>query len=172
MSCFNKNVAQLRPFATPAANFVVSPIARTASTGKLAPAIVGQMLPTQSKMVLERNPGAMGENGFGRLGSAGPLHPPGGKWQAAAPTDQHLSHSGGDAAILARLIRPRNDDLPAAAAKAFLNIRIEGDELVRLQDLLVRNQDGQLSPAEKADLESYLHVSAFLDLPSRFHGQG
>jgi hypothetical protein len=79
-------------------------------------------------------------------------------------TDQQLSHSGGDAAILARLIRPRNDDLPAAAAKTFLNIRIEGDELARLQDLLARNQDGELSPAEKADLESYLRVSAFLDL--------
>jgi hypothetical protein len=79
-------------------------------------------------------------------------------------TDQQLSRSGGDAAILARLIRPRNDDLPAAAAKTFLNIRIEGDELARLKDLLVRNQDGELSPAEQADLESYLRVSAFLDL--------
>jgi hypothetical protein len=79
-------------------------------------------------------------------------------------TDQQISHSGGDAAILARLIRPRNDDLPVAAAKAFLNISIEGDELTRLQDLLARNQDGELSSAEKADLESYLRVSAFLDL--------
>ena len=69
-------------------------------------------------------------------------------------TDQHLSHGGGDAAILARLIRPRNDDLPAPAAKAFLNIRIDGDELTRLQDLVSRNQDDALSPDEKADLES------------------
>jgi hypothetical protein len=79
-------------------------------------------------------------------------------------TDQHFSHSGGDAAILARLIRPRNHDLPAPAAKAFLNIRIEGDELARLQDLLARNQDDDLGPADKSDLESYLRVSAFLDL--------
>jgi hypothetical protein len=79
-------------------------------------------------------------------------------------TDQQLSHSGGDAAILARLIRPRNNDLRAPDAKAFLNIRIEGDELARLQDLLARNQDGNLSPDDKADLESYLRVSAFLDL--------
>jgi hypothetical protein len=79
-------------------------------------------------------------------------------------TDQQLSHSGGDAAILARLIRPQNNDLPVSAAKAFLNIRIEGDELTRLQDLLARNQDDALSSDEKADLESYLRVSAFLDL--------
>ncbi len=57
------------------------------------------------------------------------------------------------------LIRPRNDDLPAAAAKTLRNIRIEGDELARLQDLLVRNQDDELNPAEKADVESYLRVS-------------
>ena len=81
-----------------------------------------------------------------------------------ATDQQQLSHSGGDAAILTRLLRPRSDDLPAPAAKAFLNIRIEGEELARLQDLLARNQDGELSPAEKADLESYLRVSAFLDL--------
>ena len=79
-------------------------------------------------------------------------------------TDQQLSQGGGDAAILARLIRPRNNDLPAPAAKAFLDIRIEGDELARLKDLLARNQDGDLSLEEKADLESYLRVSAFLDL--------
>ena len=79
-------------------------------------------------------------------------------------TDQQLSDSGGDAAILARLIRPRTNDLPVPAAKAFLNIRIEGDELARLHDLLARNQDGELDADEKADLESYLRVSAFLDL--------
>jgi hypothetical protein len=32
------------------------------------------------------------------------------------------------------------------------------------QDLVTRNQDDALTPTERADLESYLQVSSFLDL--------
>jgi hypothetical protein len=38
------------------------------------------------------------------------------------------------------------------------------DSLSLAAPLLARNQDDDLSPDEKADLESYLRVSAFLDL--------
>ena len=34
----------------------------------------------------------------------------------------------GDAAVLARLVRPNDDDLPAAEAKALLNIRFDSRE--------------------------------------------
>jgi hypothetical protein len=70
----------------------------------------------------------------------------------------------GDAAVLTRLIRPNNDDLPAPEAKALLNIRFDNHELARIQELVAKNQDNALTPDEKADLESYLRVSAFVDL--------
>jgi hypothetical protein len=72
--------------------------------------------------------------------------------------------SGGrEAAILARLIRPE-DELPAAAAKALLEIRFDRSDLDRIHELVTKNQDNALTSAEKADLESYLLVSSFLDL--------
>jgi hypothetical protein len=41
--------------------------------------------------------------------------------------------------------------------------------LARIHDLVTRNQDGALTPAERADLESYLRVSSFRDL---MHAKG
>ena len=70
----------------------------------------------------------------------------------------------GEAAILTRLIRPGDDSLPAEAAKALLNIRFDSGDLDRIHELVTKNQDDALTPAEKADLESYLRVSSFLDL--------
>jgi hypothetical protein len=75
-----------------------------------------------------------------------------------------LTSSGNDAAILARLIHPDKDDLPVTAARTFLNIRLGSDDLARIQDLLARNQENALTASERADLESYLRVSSFLDL--------
>ena len=64
--------------------------------------------------------------------------------------------SGGDAAILARLIRPEDANLTAAAAKAWLAIHFDSQDLAYLHELVTKNQDDALTPAEKADLESYL----------------
>jgi hypothetical protein len=72
--------------------------------------------------------------------------------------------AGSDAAILARLIRPDDGNLPASAAKALLAIRFDSPDLDRIHELVTKNQDAALMPAEKADLESYLRVSSFLDL--------
>jgi len=69
-----------------------------------------------------------------------------------------------DAAVLARLVRPNDDDLPADEAKALLNIRFDSRELERIHELVMKNQDDALTPDERADLESYLRVSAFVDL--------
>ena len=78
-------------------------------------------------------------------------------------TESPITHTG-DAAVLARLIRPNDDNLPAAEARALLNIRFDSRELDRIHELVTKNQDDALTPAEKADLESYLRVSAFVDL--------
>lgn len=78
-------------------------------------------------------------------------------------TETQISQTG-DAVILARLIRPNDDSLPAAEAKALLNIRFDGRELEHIHELVTKNQDDALTPTEKAELESYLRVSALVDL--------
>ena len=78
-------------------------------------------------------------------------------------TETRVPHTG-DAGILARLIRPDDDNLSAEAARALLNIRFDKSDLARIHELVTKNQDDALTPAEKADLESYLRVSSFLDL--------
>ncbi len=50
------------------------------------------------------------------------------------------------------------------AAKALLNVGLEREDLERLHILVTKNQQDVLTPAEKAELESYLRVSAFFDL--------
>ena len=69
-----------------------------------------------------------------------------------------------EAAILTRVIRPEKDDLPDEQAKALLRLKFEQSDLDRLHELVVKNQDDELTPAEKEELEGYLRVSAFLDL--------
>lgn len=69
-----------------------------------------------------------------------------------------------EAAILARSIHPERDDLSQEAAKALLHVGLEREDLERLHMLVTKNQEGVLTPAERADLESYLRVSSFFDL--------
>jgi hypothetical protein len=69
-----------------------------------------------------------------------------------------------EAAILSRVIRPEKDDLPDEQAKALLRLKFEQSDLDRMHELAVRNQDDELTPAEKEELQDYLRISAFLDL--------
>ena len=73
--------------------------------------------------------------------------------------------SGTDAAIISRMIHPDEADLPGDAAEAVLKIfRLDQSDQDRLHDLLVKNQDDALTPAEKEELESYLRISLLIDL--------
>jgi hypothetical protein len=81
-----------------------------------------------------------------------------------ATQQQTGSGSGVEAAILTRVIRPEKDDLPHEQAKALLRLRFEQGDLDRLHELVVKNQDDDLTAAEKDELEGYLRISAFLDL--------
>ena len=74
-------------------------------------------------------------------------------------TETRLSQTG-DAAILC-LIRPDDNSLPVAAAKALLNIRFDNNDLDHIHELVTKNQDDALTPAERADLESYLRVTPY-----------
>ncbi len=59
-----------------------------------------------------------------------------------------------EAAILTRVIRPEKDDLPDEQAKALLRLRFEQGDLDRLHELVVKNKDDGLTPAEKEELVS------------------
>jgi hypothetical protein len=70
-----------------------------------------------------------------------------------------------EAAIIARMIHPEKDDLPDAdIAKAMLRLSLDQSDLDRLHELVVKNQDDDLTPAEKSELESYLRLSLIVDL--------
>ena len=79
------------------------------------------------------------------------------------PTEVNVPATS-EAAILGRLIRPDNGDLRAEAAEALLAIRFDSRDLDRMHELAVKNQEDQLSPTEKAEMESYRRVSFLLDL--------
>jgi hypothetical protein len=70
-----------------------------------------------------------------------------------------------DAAIIARMIHAEEANLPKATAQAVLRLfSLDQDDLDRMHVLAVKNQDDALTRAEKAELESYLRVSYFVDL--------
>ena len=72
--------------------------------------------------------------------------------------------SSTEAAIITRMIHPEKDDLPDDIARGLLRLSLDQSDLDRLHELVVKNQDGALAPAEKADLESYLRISFLVDL--------
>jgi hypothetical protein len=69
-----------------------------------------------------------------------------------------------ETAIWERVIRPDRGDLPADAARFFLNLSFDESDLDRMQQLAVKNQDGTLSPDEAAALHSYRQVALQIDL--------
>jgi hypothetical protein len=69
-----------------------------------------------------------------------------------------------EAAIIARIVHPEKDDLPKDIARGFLRLSLDQSDLDRMHELVVKNQDDALTPAEKTELESYLRISLLVDL--------
>jgi hypothetical protein len=70
-----------------------------------------------------------------------------------------------EAAIIARIVHPEKDDVPDEdIARAMLRMSLDQRDLDRLHELVVKNQDDVLTPAEKAELESHLRISLLVDL--------
>ena len=69
-----------------------------------------------------------------------------------------------EAAIIARIVHAEKDDLPKDIAKGFLRLSLDQSDLDRLHELVVKNQDDALTPAEKTELESHLRISLLVDL--------
>ena len=69
-----------------------------------------------------------------------------------------------DVGILSRLIHPERNDFSPEAAQAILKITFEPQDLTRMHDLAVKNQDSGLSPEEQGELESYRRVGRLLEM--------
>jgi hypothetical protein len=69
-----------------------------------------------------------------------------------------------EAAIWYRLIRADQDDLSGELARFFLGLRFDADDLNRMHELVVKNQEGSLSADEDAQLRTYRRVGLQLDL--------
>jgi uncharacterized protein YnzC (UPF0291/DUF896 family) len=68
-------------------------------------------------------------------------------------------------AIWTRLLRPdRADGLTPEAARFFLGLAFDQRDLDRMHTLAVKNQAGELTPAERDELKNYRQVGLELDL--------
>jgi hypothetical protein len=75
--------------------------------------------------------------------------------------DQTISQ---EAAILARVIQPEQDDLSPPAAQALLKLAFTQRDRERMHELAVKNQQGTLTAQEEQELASYRRVGRLLDL--------
>ena len=75
-----------------------------------------------------------------------------------------ISTAGTEIAILSRLIRPEQNHLSVAAARALLKIDFEAQDRERMRELLKNAKAGTLTAAEQVLIESYEVVGHLLDL--------
>lgn len=68
------------------------------------------------------------------------------------------------AAILGRLVNPDDPTLSPEAAHSILKLTFSKGDKERVEFLLERNQVGQLTPDEQAELNEYLRADAFLSV--------
>lgn len=68
------------------------------------------------------------------------------------------------AAILGRIVHPSEATLNPEAARAILDLSFDPDDQARVSALLEKNQQGALHPEERAELDEYLQVDAFLSI--------
>src|SRR5437016_2391430 len=69
-----------------------------------------------------------------------------------------------EAKILTRVIKPGKRGLPAAAARAILQLDFDDEDRRRMHELAQKNQVGELTPEERSELEGYMHIGLLLDL--------
>lgn len=67
-----------------------------------------------------------------------------------------------EAAILARLLNHSSSSWSDDSAKYLLSIQFDDRDLARMDELSQAARDGKLTPAEEAELDSYLHVAGVL----------
>jgi len=67
-----------------------------------------------------------------------------------------------EAAILARLIRMGQEELPRSAAEYLLSIRFSDRDTARMNELSELAREGRLTSEEQAEIDSYIHVGNIL----------
>ncbi len=67
-------------------------------------------------------------------------------------------------AILKRVIKPHESNLPVTVARAILRFDFDQSDRDRMHELVVKNQSAILTEEEKAELDGYVHVGRLLDL--------
>lgn len=70
----------------------------------------------------------------------------------------------GETAIWRRVIRPEAAGWTRAGAEAILHLDFEAADRERMAALLERAKDGDISPDDAGELESYRHVGTTLEL--------
>jgi hypothetical protein len=68
------------------------------------------------------------------------------------------------AAIWTRLLRPEENDMEPEAARFFLKLAFDQQDLDRMHELTVKNQAGDLSVSEVEELKNYRQIGLELDL--------
>jgi hypothetical protein len=68
------------------------------------------------------------------------------------------------AEVWERTIQPGEGDLPADAARYFLNLRFSETDRARMNELAAKARTGTLSQEEESELGNYMRVGWFLDL--------
>ena len=66
--------------------------------------------------------------------------------------------------ILNEVVAPDRPGLTEAAARSILSVRFSDSARKRIRQLLKENNSGDISSAERAELDKYLRVGQFLDL--------
>lgn len=69
-----------------------------------------------------------------------------------------------EAAILSRMLKPERDDLSPEAARSFLKLEFDPEDLSRMHELALRAQAGCLTAGEGSELESYRRIGRLLEV--------
>ena len=69
-----------------------------------------------------------------------------------------------DTLILGRLVEPVSDELSQRAAEALLSITFKPADIQRMNELAALARDGELTPEQSAEAESYNRIGHFLAL--------
>lgn len=67
-----------------------------------------------------------------------------------------------DAAVFGRLVKPDRGDLSPEAAREILSLRFDDADARRMNQLAEKARDGDLSPEEEAEIESYRRAGYLL----------
>ena len=74
------------------------------------------------------------------------------------------SAGAGDAGILSRLLEPDEPTLTLTACRWILGLKFSRADRVRMRELAVKGQAGELTPAEEGEVEEYRRVGQLLSL--------